>query len=301
MLSIFYKKIKDKKTVVLEKPKPGSWINLVNPSQEEIEFLKTLGVNPLFIRDALDPDELPRIEKEKRFVYIILNFPQRENEKIFNIPVLIVISKNYFITLSQRNLDCFENIINNATTQKVKNLIRICLQATNLYTWEIRRINKEINSKKVSLSKLKNRDISAFVELEEGLNEFITANVAQIGVFEKIHSGKFLGIFSGDEELLETLIIDSRQSLDMSQTSIKKIVNIRESYSAILSNNLNKTMKLLTSLAFILGIPTIIGSFYGMNVILPFQTNPFAFFYIIASTLIICLILITIFFLKKWL
>ncbi len=304
MISIFHRTIKDRRVRKLKKFKPGAWIDVVNPSEEENGFLRGLGIDFSFIEDALDPDELPRVEREKETVYLILNVPQKERGKIFNVPLLVAVAKDIFLTLSQKPLEFRKEVLRHPqtfTTQKTKNLLRICLEITNLYTKKIRQINKQINAKKVSLSKLKNQDIAAFVELEEGLNEFITAIVAQIGVFEKIRSGKYVKIFETDEHLLEDLITDSYQCLDMCRTSIKKIINIREAYSAILSNNLNKTMKMLASLAIILGVPTIIASFYGMNVRLPLQTNPLAFFYISTATFLICLLLIIIFLLKKWL
>jgi len=304
MLSIYHKTIKDKKLKLIDTLKQGSWINVIEPKEEDLKSLEKLKIDPSFIEDALDPDELPRIEREKGIAYVLLNAPCRKKGKIFNIPFLITLSRDFFVVLSGEKLDFLKPILKSNktyTTQKVKNLIKICLKITNLYTKEIRRINKEINSKKVNLSKLKNEDIIAFVELEEGLNEFITALIALIGVFEKIRSGKFIKVFETDENMLEDLITDSYQGLDMCRASIKKIINIREAYSTILTNNLNKVMKMLASLAIILGVPTIIASLYGMNVKLPLQSNPFAFSYISLATVLICLFLILVFYLKKWL
>lgn len=304
MILIYHRTIKDKELRKLKEFKPGAWINIVDPTESEIKLLKKLGVEYSFIEDALDPDELPRIEKENNTIYIMLNIPQVEKGKIFNVPVLVVVSKDIFVTLSKKDLDSLRSLLSDSqlyTTQKTKNLLRICLRITNLYTREIRRINKEINAKKVSLSKLKNEDIIAFVELEEALNEFSTSIVALMGVFEKIRSGKYIKIFEKDEDLIEDLIIDSYQSLDMCKTCIKKIINIREAYSTILTNTLNKVLKFLASLTLIMGVPTIIASLYGMNVGLPFQKSTFAFFYVFFFTLIISLILVLVFYFKKWL
>ena len=304
MILIYHRTIKDKEFRKLKKFKPGAWVNVVDPTESEIKLLKKLGVEYSFIEDALDPDELPRIEKENNTIYIMLNIPQLEKGKIFNVPLLVVVSKDIFVTLSKKYLDSLNSLLSDSqlyTTQKTKNLLRICLRITNLYTREIRKINKEINAKKVSLSKLKNEDVIAFVELEEILNEFSTSIVALIGVFEKIRSGKYIEIFEKDEDLIEDLIIDSYQSLDMCKTSIRKIINIREAYSTILTNTLNKVLKFLASLTLIMGVPTIIASLYGMNVGLPFQKSTFAFFYVFLFTLIISLILVLVFYFKKWL
>ena len=304
MILIYHRTIKDKELRKLKEFKPGTWIDVIGPTKSEIKFLEKLGIEYSFIEDAMDPDELPRIEKEKNTIYIMLNVPQIDRGKILNIPVLIVISRNIFATISKRDLDSLNSLFSDSnlyTTQKTKNLLRVCLRATNLYTREIRKIDKEINTKKVSLSKLKNKDIITFIELEEILSGFVTSISALIGIFEKIRSGKYVEIFEKDEDLLEDLVIDSYQSLDMCKTSVKKIINIREAYSTILTNNLNKILKFLTSLTLIMGVPTIIASLYGMNVGLPFQESAFAFFYIFFFTLIISLILVLVFYLKKWL
>lgn len=303
MITIYYRTIKDKKIRRLKRIKRGAWVNIVDPTEREIKYLKELGVDVSFIEDALDPDELPRIEIENDSVYIMLNIPQEDGGKILNTPLLIVITKDIFVTLSKKHLDCLKLVLGRRdiyTTQKIKNLLQICLQTVNLYTKETRIINKKIVAKKVTLSKLQNKDIVALIELEEALSEFITSLVALIGIFEKILSGKYVKVFEADQELVEDLIIDSRQSLDTCKTSIKKIVNIREAYSTILSNNLNKVMKILAFLTLVMGINEVIAGFFGMNVKLPIQDNPLAFFYIFILVLILSLILVLIFYLRKW-
>jgi len=304
MILMYHRTIRDRIMKKVPLFKPGVWIDVVDPKEEEIKLLEKLGIDTSHIEDAMDPDELPRINKEKEAVYVILNTPQVEGGKVYNVPLLVVVARNYFATISKKHLDSLSSILTRPslyTTQKAKNLLKICFKVTELYTREIRRINKEINAKKVSLSELRNEDIIVLVEFEEVLNEFITSIVALIGVFEKIRSGKYVRVFEEDEHLLEDLIIDSNQSLDMARTSIKKIVNMREAYSTILSNNLNKVLKFLTSLALIMGVPTIIASIYGMNVRLPLQESPFAFLYVMFITFLISAILFVVFYIKKWL
>jgi magnesium transporter len=304
MIEIFYRTIKDEKVQKLKEIKIGSWVNVVNPTQEEINSLRKHKIKKAFIEDALDPDELPRIEKEENISYVMLNVPYLTGEKITCIPLLVIITQDFFITVCKENLPWLLSLLEKGgvfTTQRTKNLLRICLQVTDLYTREIRQINKEIAAKKVGLAQLKNKDIIALVELEEGLNEFITSLVASIAIFEKILTRKYIDIFKEDEDLLEDLIIDSRQSLDMCKTSIKKIINIREAYSTILENSLNRIMKILAFLTLITGISEVIAGYYGMNVRLPMQQNPLAFFYVIMGNVIIGLALILIFYLIRWL
>jgi len=305
MLSIYYRTIKDKGLQRLPEVRVGAWVNVVSPQHEEIQFLTKIGISPDQIEDALDPDELPRIEKEDGNIYIIFNVPLRDNKRgLFSVPLSVIITPDIFVTLSKEKLDCVENTLveeSTYTTQKTKNLLRLCLKITESYEREIRRINKSIYAKRINLLRLHNKDIVNLVVLEEALNKFTTSIVALVGIFEKISSGKYVKIFERDQELTEDLIVDSRESLNMCQSSIKNISNIRQAYSTVLTNELNKVMKFLTSLTIILSIPTLITGIYGMNVALPLQKNAFAFVYISLITLFTSLVLVLIFYFKKWL
>jgi len=305
MISIYRRTIKDRYLRRMKKVCLGCWLKIIDPTKKEIRFLERLGIAFSQIEDGLDPDELPRIEKEGENVYLILNTPYEKKGKVLTMPLLVVVMPDIFITFSKEPLDCVESLIEENggiyTTQKTKNLLHICLKITETYERQIRKINKNIYAKRVNLSRLTNQDIVALVELEEVLNKFITSLVSLIGVFEKILSGKYVEIFAEDQQLTEDLIIDSRQSLDMTKTSIKNIVNIREAYSTVLTNELNKTIKFLTSLTIIIGVPTLIASLYGMNVVLPFQGNALAFVYISFFIVFISLVLLLVFYFKKWL
>jgi magnesium transporter len=57
--------------------------------------------------------------------------------------------------------------------------------------------------------------------------------------------------------------------------------NILSAYESEISNNLGAIMKTLTTISLILILPTLIASLYGMNVDLPFQSDPMAFWIVI--------------------
>ena len=102
---------------------------------------------------------------------------------------------------------------------------------------------------------------------------------------KKLLTGKYVRLFEEDKELIEDLYLTNEQMVQMCIANVKYLVNIRDSYSTFSSNNLNKTMRFLTAITLILTIPTMVFSFYGMNVQLPISSNPSAFLYIIVGTL----------------
>jgi len=50
-----------------------------------------------------------------------------------------------------------------------------------------------------------------------------------------------------------------------------------DAFASIISNNLNMVMKFLASVTIILAIPTVVASFWGMNVHVPFGGHPLGF------------------------
>ena len=63
-----------------------------------------------------------------------------------------------------------------------------------------------------------------------------------------------------------------------------------DAYASIISNNLNGVMKFLTSITIVLAIPTMISSFWGMNVDLPFQNNKIGFLIMIIISVVLTLL-----------
>ena len=76
-----------------------------------------------------------------------------------------------------------------------------------------------------------------------------------------------------DEELLEDAIVENKQAIEMANVYSSILDVTMEAYSSVISNNLNSVMKVLTSITIIMTIPTMIFSFFGMNVPLPWQNS----------------------------
>ncbi len=298
MLEIFYKKLNEKKFSKIEEIVKGSWINLTNPTPEELgQVSMSLNLDLTIVNDALDPYEMPRIEIEDDIKYVFARFPLRKNENIETEPVLIIITQDNFITISKHEIPVihyFEQAHFN-TTQKTKLFVHFLHSINEEFNKYIHLISKQIRTASSNLEKIQNTDISKFVEYERTLNDFLYALVPANLVFEKILYGKILRLYEQDEDLIQDLSLSNTQLIEISKSNLRYLVNIREAYSTILTNNLNKTMKMLTSVTVLLTVPTIIYSFFGMNVDLPFQHHPLATVMIIGLTFVIMLTLITLF------
>ena len=109
--------------------------------------------------------------------------------------------------------------------------------------------------------------------------------------------GKIIKLYEEDEDILEDAITENRQAIEMANIYRDILNGTMDAYASIISNNLNGVMKFLTSITIVLAVPTMISSFWGMNVKLPFQESNFGF--IIMLVIMIALTLFVTWWLKK--
>lgn len=306
MIKIFQKKIGDTKLKEEVEFKTGSWIFVEKINEQEIDVLeKQFGLNNHILKDALDPYEAPRIEIDNNIVYVFTRVPQKVNDRIVTVPLLIAIGNDFVLTLSKDENQILNKFIENnlefTTTQKTQLVLRILAEIIKSYNVFLTSVSKSVRETSSKFSKIDAKMIMNFVGFEEVLNDFLIALNHTNPVLQNILSGKIIQLYDQDKELMEDLILSSNQLIDLCSSALKNIVNIREAYSTIITNDLNKVIKLFTSLTVILTIPTIIASLYGMNVGLPFASHPEAFWLIIFGTGTIVLIIFYIFSRNKWL
>jgi len=308
MLDIYYKTTKDKDFKESKSVRDGAWINVNNAQKEDLEkIVKLTSLDYADLQDALDPYELPRIERHEDSVIIFVRNPRVKvkEEFLYTQPLTIIITNKYFITISISKNEVLENVLNKklnlATTQRARLLIHIFLLIAQKFTKEIKAVKNNVLSQQKHIRNIESSDIVKLIENEEILNQYTSALSPMRNVFKTITKGKYIYLYEYDEDSLEDMIISINQSVDLCDVSIKSIQSLRDSYQIIFTNRLNKVIKFLTSFTIIMTIPTIVASIYGMNVSLPLSQNPFAFWYIMIIAFGISLIFMYIFFRKKWL
>jgi magnesium transporter len=168
------------------------------------------------------------------------------------------------------------------------------------YTKEIKNAKAELSLQKKSLDSVDDDEIVRLIEKEDILDQYISSLIPMKNTIESIIQGSYIKFYSYDNELVEDLLIATRQLLDNCSATVKNIRSLREAYQAMLTNKLNDNISILTSLTVILTIPTIIASLFGMNVKVPFETNDYAFILIIGIILLITLTLYFVFKKRDW-
>jgi magnesium transporter len=286
MITYYQKTITTKHLRAIDEFKVGSWVHVENPTPDDFAILEsTLNIDGGHLVDAIDPYEVPRVEVDNGIVYIFTRIPFEDGGQIRTAPVLLGVGDTFVFTISEKKMDFFDRFIEGRidfnTTQKVRFLLCILAEVDGAYAKFITRINKEVRRLSARLSgTIENRDIILFVNFETILNDLLDALVPTNGALSKLLSGKFLSLREEDKELAEDVYLSNGQLVELCRSNLRAIMNIRTAYSTIMTNNLNRVIKLLTALTIIFMLPNIIVGAYGMNIPLPFQDSPHAFWII---------------------
>ena len=276
--------------------KRGNWINMIAPSDDEIKTVcENLKIQEDFIRYALDPEERARIdyEEDDGTTLILADVPiieSDEDQKEYStIPVgFIIVRDEYFITVSLIENEVIRRmnpmINRSVATYKKSRLVLQCLYINSeIYLNLLKTINRETEIAERELRETrKNKSLLRLLSLEKSLVYFTTSLKANEVVMERMNRGKVIKLYEEDEDLLEDVLIENKQAMEMSKIYSDILSGVMDAYSSIISNNLNETMKLLTSITIIISIPTLIASLWGMNVDVPFEITKYGFWILCA-------------------
>lgn len=303
MVNIYYTNTDNNKTEILKEYKKGSWINMVSPSEEEIEDVcKNLNIQDDFIRYSLDAEEKARIDiEDDGTMLFIVDIPiiekENDSEIYTTMPIgMIVVRDDYFITVSLKNNSIIKELkskINKSivTYKKSRLIFQILYQNAATFLNLLKKINKETEiAENVLKNSMKNKELLKLLSLEKSLVYFTTSLKANEVVMEKTLRGKIIKLYEEDEDILEDAIIENKQAIEMSKIYSDILNGTMDAYASIISNNLNGVMKFLTSITIILSIPTMVASFWGMNVRVPMQDNVFGFFIITIVSILTAII-----------
>ena len=269
----------------------GCWINLINPTAQEINTLcNSIGVREEFIRYPLDQEEKARIDVEDDQTLIVIDLPTVEKndgeiEGFTTIPIgMIVVRDDYFITVCTAESPILREFIDCRvkgffTFKKTRFILQILYKTAVYYLNYLKFINRETDKAENRLQKsMRNQELIRLLELEKSLVYFTTSRKSNEIVMEKLMRSKFIKMYEEDEDILEDAIIENRQAIEMGTIYRDILSGTMDAYASVISNNLNIVMKFLASVTIVISIPTIVSSIWGMNVAgLPFANDAFGF------------------------
>ena len=124
---------------------------------------------------------------------------------------------------------------------------------------------------------IRNKDFIDFVTIEDEINEFLAALLPASATLRRLKLGRSIDLHEVDVDIVEDLELSITQSIETCRSNTKSIINIRQAYSSISSNNLNRSIKILTIVTVMITLPNIFFSMYGMNIKLPYADAEWAF------------------------
>ena len=270
----------------------GAWINIVAPTPYELKVVSALTeVEPDFLRSALDDEERSHTDIEDNSVMVLTNVPVRRSEDIYDtLPLAIIVTKEYIITVCLEETPVISEFNDSSarffrTYKKTRFLFQILYKSATFYLRYLRQINKVSDEIEIKLRhSMKNEEILRLLDLQKGLTYFnasLRSNGAVLDKLLRLRSNhnmqSILKMYEEDEDLLEDVIIENKQAREMVEMYSKILSRLADTFSSIVSNNLNLVMKFLAAMTIILAIPTVISSFFGMNVAVPLAQDAYAF------------------------
>lgn len=274
----YYRSIEGK-ICEIESPEAGCWISLIAPTETEISDIEDdMGIDRDYIRAALDEEEPSRIESDDGVTLIVVDYPVAEQDgdydntlQYYTTPMSIIITDKNVITVSAKSNVVLDELSKGVVKGVQPNLrtrfvFTILLRIAARYLQYLKQIDKLSNyvEGKMYLS-MKNKGLIQLLNLEKSLVYFSTSLKSNETVLEKLMRGRYLKLYEEDQDLLDDVLIEVKQAIEMTNIYSNILNGTMDTFASIISNNLNIIMKRMTTITIILTMPTIVFSFYGMN------------------------------------
>ncbi|HEX6462180.1 MAG TPA: magnesium transporter CorA family protein [Candidatus Saccharimonadales bacterium] len=281
MIRYFYKNLRSIKLTQPKEYQPGAWVCVEEPTEQEIEWLvQKFNLDPGHMEDVLDAEEMPRLEREGDISYIFVRYAfTTEDVEVTTSPLLFVVGPNLLITITPHRLPRLQRFLGGkvdfATTQRTKLVLQIMSQIADQYENFINNVSRQIKMMRMQLRQheINNDDFVNFVMIEDELNEFLSALLPTTAILRRLLLGRHIPLFEEDQDIVEDLLLNNEQSIESCKSNIKTVASIRNAYSTIANNNLNRAIKWLTAATVAIALPNVFFGMYGMNIDLPFQTQ----------------------------
>src|SRR5687767_13170059 len=299
----YFKNI-DHKTVEIDKPEAGAWVNVLPPlKQEEFsELSKNLDIPIDFLTDSLDIDERTRFEVENNVRLIVIKTPTENNS--FNesdayyitIPICIILTQNQIVTVNSFENPAIKKFLSTfpkrETDKKNMMVLKIFEKVVQDFMAQLKSINHQrtlIEQKLYDANR--NEQLLQLMRIQKSLVYFVTALRSNELLFMKLERSDFLQLNDDEKEFLNDLIVDNAQGLEMANIYTNILSSTLDAFASIIANNQNEVLKKLAVITVVLTFPVLVASIFGMNVPSGFEKSPYAFYVVALLSFIISLII----------
>lgn len=287
----------------------GSWVKVVDPTAEEIQQLVDGGVDVDYINYSLDLDEMPRIERDEDYTFILIRIPHRQPDNdvpYTTIPLGILIKGNMVVTICRYEKDMFKVLANGKyrllkTSKRYRFALYIFLETATRYLTHLREINRITESLEDQLQKsTRNSEVLGLLKYQKSLTYFATALRSNEVMMERVQRMQIFNYYEDDQDLLEDVLTENQQAIQMTSIATEILSGMMDAFASIISNNLNGVMKGLAAITIIINVPAVVAAFFGMNVTLPGEGHPLAFIGVFGLSFALTALATFIFYKRDW-
>ncbi|BCY19288.1 MAG: magnesium transporter CorA family protein [Chloroflexi bacterium] len=287
------------------------WINVIDPTLNEIDQLNNLGIPREFLTYPLDVDELSRSEKEDDgTLLIIVRVPFYQGPKsdipYITLPLGIIVTGKFIVTISRQEYAFLNDFTSGrirgfSTGKRYRFILRMLLSIAGSYLSNLREINKLTEAVEDRLqSSIKNKEVMELLKYQKSLVYFTQGIRSNEVLMERLQKMRLFTQYDEDEDLLADVITENQQAFSMTEISTNIMSSMVEAFATIVSNNVNDVMKFLASMTIVLSIPSIVVGFFGMNVTLPYSDHPYAYIGVILLFVILMALVVYAFLKRDW-
>lgn len=282
-----------------------SWLEVINPTDEEIRYLiEKYNLPDDYLLDVKDPYEVSRVEglEDENPNLFVLSYPIKLNENSFDTRVVsMIVIDDLVITVRNEDSKVFSILRNSDFSRMEENgnienfVIEVAFIISKVFIDDIKILNNNIDSIEKGIKKTsKPNSLYDMIDIQKSLINFQIGIKENNPVLKSIFDLEYLSESKFRDDLLHDLMVENKQASIMIEKSSIIVENLSDLYSNVISNNLNDVMKVLTSITIVMTVPTIIGGLWGMNVDLPIDYHPFAFWHLLLLTAVISIIIVII-------
>lgn len=289
---------------------PNSWVNVECPDENDFKFLtKELKVPESFLNDIADTDERPRTETEGNWLLTILRIPLPNTQQglpYTTVPIGIITNNEIIVSVCYHHTEVIPDFIEHTRRKgitvrnKLDLILRLIYSSSVWFLKYLKQINIDISAAEKELERsIRNEDLLRLMRLQKTLVYFNTSIRGN-----EVMVGKLTSIFQDtdflDKELVEDVLIELKQANNLANIYSDILTGTMDAFASIISNNVNTIMKRMTSISIILMVPTLIASFYGMNVDIHLEELPHAFALIVFASILLATLAFVVFRKIKW-
>lgn len=271
------------KIVEIEK-ETASIYYYINPDETEKKFLiDNYKIDEHTLNSALDPNELAWMEFEPEHMALILKRPKKyeaRDQLLFKVPTVgMFFFKNFMIIVASEEITLFDGKLFLNVSSLTELMLKIIYRSIHHFVDHLKVINMITDELENKINRsMENRYLISMFSLEKSLVYYLDAIHSNSMLIEKLkHNAPKLELNQELLELLDDITIENNQCYEQAQNYSEILASLMDARASIVSNNLNILIKVLNIITILIMVPTLIVSIFSMNVKLPLQVHPYAF------------------------